>query len=39
MLEYLKLPALNMNTLKDIKELVESLDELWKGIAGWRAAT
>jgi|LauGreDrversion4_2_1035121.scaffolds.fasta_scaffold1388405_2 hypothetical protein len=38
-LEYLKLPSLNEDTIENVKEMIESMDELWKGVAGWNAAT
>lgn len=38
-LEYLKLPSLNDDTIENVKDMIESIDELWKGIAGWNAVT
>ena len=38
-LEYLKLPSLNEDTIENVKEMIGSMDELWKGVAGWNAAT
>ena len=38
-LEYLKLPPLNMNIIHDATEMVNGLDFLWRAIAEWRVAT
>jgi hypothetical protein len=38
-LEYLKLPSLNEDTIENVKEMIESMGELWKGVAGWNAVT